>query len=260
MRQNPYMDYPLGNADLTHQDVDASGLSFLVDRIRPGELLVISFGFAIWTETPSFDFFGKTKRVESLTGRHINRVLLRDLANSWYHRGIPGLGLDVDETAESLKGLIRTIRPGRVVTIGQSMGGYAAIMFGALLNADQSIAFGPLSFLNSGEALKYNDRRWLSVMEDLERNPPGARYFDLVDLCRNAPTSGGIDVFFGTKPEPGGTTESVNLDAFHAQRLAQIPRCRLHPFPESGHLIVPYLSDAGLMDGFLIRLFFPGDS
>ena len=63
------------------------------------------------------------------------------------------------------------------------MGAYAAVMFGQLINADQIIAFGPLSFLNSEKAREINDIRWLSVMKDLEADLPSIGYFDLVELC-----------------------------------------------------------------------------
>ena len=115
----------------------------------PGEILVISFAFVSWDGKPKFDFFGRLKKLEYRYPRPVNRILLRDNRNAWYHRGVPGLGSDVDEVAASLKDFVRSIRPSRVVTIGQSMGGYASLMFGALIGADKSIAFGPLSFLNS---------------------------------------------------------------------------------------------------------------
>lgn len=248
---------PINKTPLSNDDVENTDLSYLVDRPLPHEPLVLSFGFVAWDRRPGFDFFGRLKKIESLTRKPLNKILVRDISNSWYHRDIEGLGAHVDEVSSSLETIIREIRPSRVITVGQSMGGYAAIMFGTLLNVDQIISFGPLSYLNSEEAVKYHDHRWLRVMRDLEKNRPVVCYFDLPRLCQDRGIKSQIDLFFGTKPDREDSTESVNLDAVHAQRFAMLSNCRLRPFPESGHTIVQYLSDHDLMDGLLIDLFWP---
>ncbi|NJL63968.1 MAG: hypothetical protein HC903_21710 [Methylacidiphilales bacterium] len=58
------------------------------------------------------------------------------------------------------------------------MGGYAAILFGKLLDVDQVLAFGSLSFLNSQKAIEIADTLWLTVMQNLEANPPAKCYFN----------------------------------------------------------------------------------
>jgi pimeloyl-ACP methyl ester carboxylesterase len=230
-----------GLLPLTNEQVESTDASCLVDQIFPGQPLIISFGFVSWESPPKFDFFGRLKKLDQALGIQSNRILLRDLTNSWYHRGIPGLGTHVDEVAESLKVLIRKINPSRVTFIGQSMGAYVAIMFGLLLQADAIVAFGPLSFLNTQEAALYHERRWFSVMQALEQNPPASGYYNLRELCLSAQNSTKLDIFIGTKPDGG--TESVNLDAMHAYRLNVSSQTQVHPYPESGHAVVHYLID-----------------
>src|SRR5262249_48814752 len=127
-------------AELTNAALESARwnpkIGCLIDRYYPGQPVVISFAFADWHELPAFDFFAVTKRVEESLGMPFNRLLIRDTVNAWYHRGVPGLGTHVDEVAASLRGLIGSIRPARIITIGQGMGGYAAIMFGMLLDAE----------------------------------------------------------------------------------------------------------------------------
>lgn len=235
---------------LTNAIVESSDASFLVDTIVPGAPLVISFGFVSWEKRPDFDFYGRLKKLEATTDTAINKILVRDCLNAWYHREIPGLGYHVDEVAKSLQQMITTIKPSQVITIGQSMGGYAAIMFGTLLNADTIISFGPLSFLNSKEALLYHDRRWLTVMQALEEFPPPNGYYDLPALISKTGNKPQLHVFFGTKPDEGAT-ESVNLDVFHAHRYAALPNCHIHPFPGSGHAVVQHLIDTKRINGIL---------
>lgn len=240
---------------LDNRRVKTSTEDVLVDRVVPGEILVIAFGFVSWEARPDFDFYGRLRKLEQNSGRHINKILVRDSGNAWYHRHIAGLGEHPDETAASLRALIREIRPSKVITIGQSMGAYAAVMYGLLLlEVQQVIAFGPLSFLDPQQALLYHDRRWLSVMRDLAANPPASGYYDLPTLGRaKAGALPDMHIIFGTKPDADGK-ESVNLDAMHAQRLAAIGNCTLYPYPYSGHTVVQHLIDTKRVNALLARL------
>jgi len=225
----------------------------LVDAVHPGRPLILSFSFVDWKELPIFDFFGRTKKLEAATGQRFNRILVRDPSNGWYHRGVPGLGAHVDEVAGTLRGLIQSIRPSRVITIGQSMGGYAAILFGTLIRADRIVAFGPLSHLDPVEATRTGDLRFLPVMRSLADDPPKTVYFDLADLATRLNYQGTTHLVFGTHP---GHDDGVsgNLDALHALRLARHPSVVLHPYPEADHLIIPWLVDHHQLDPLLAQL------
>ncbi|PJC97146.1 hypothetical protein GQ37_018915 [Janthinobacterium sp. BJB1] len=249
---------------LNNRLVATSGDDVLVDHIVPGAPLVIAFGFVSWTTRPAFDFFGRLKKLEQASGQHLNKILVRDSANAWYHRRIAGLGSHVDETAQALRELVRRIAPGNVTTIGQSMGAYAAVMYGLLLEVQQIVAFGPLSFLDVEQARLYHELRWLPVMESLAQDPPLSGYYDLAALCRARATQRThIHLVFGTRPDAArpdvarpdaaGAGESVNLDAMHAQRLAAFGRCTLHPYPHSGHAVVQHLIDTQRINGLLAQ-------
>lgn len=265
---------------LTNPVVDHTEACYLMDRIIPSAPLIVSFGFVSWDSPPRFDFFGRTKKLEALTQQPLNRILLRDPLNAWYQRGVPGLGDSVDEVAKQLRSLIAKANPSKVITLGQSMGGYAAILFGQLLGVDQILAFGPLSFLDSERADKLGDRRWLSVMQSLEANPPTIFYNDLVTVCQLYQGTADMRIIYGQKPDSqqslavkpetvdpaainpaaiaptaGGlktdNLASVNLDDYHAQRLGALPHCRLYPYPESEHAVVQYLIESQQIDGLL---------
>ena len=248
---------PLHAHTLDNQLVEDSTDDVLIDRIEPGKTLVIAFGFVSWSTRPAFDFYGRLKKLEELSGEHINKILLRDSGNAWYHRKIDGLGRHVDETAAQLRTLIASIAPSKVITIGQSMGGYAAIMYGLLLEVQQIIAFGPLSFLDVEQARLYHELRWLPVMQGLAENPPASGYYDLATLCRARATQATeLHIVFGTKPDQANCSESVNLDAMHAHRLAAYGNCTLHPFPHSEHAVVQHLIDTRKINALLARLIF----
>ncbi|MEG1115140.1 MAG: hypothetical protein RSE46_08935, partial [Janthinobacterium sp.] len=200
---------------LDNRLVATTGDDVLVDRIVPGAPLVIAFGFVSWTTRPAFDFYGRLRKLEQASGQHLNKILVRDSGNAWYHRRIAGLGNHVDETALALRELVRRIAPSQTTTLGQSMGAYAAVMYGLLLDAQQIVAFGPLSFLDVEQARLYHELRWLPVMESLAQDPPASGYYDLAALCRARATDATqLHLVFGTRPDTAnlgaGASESVN--------------------------------------------------
>lgn len=243
--------------ELTTAAVEAArwnpGAGCLIDRAYPDLPLVISFGFREFQNLPAFDFFKRTKKLEKLRGLKFNKILVRDVFNSWYHRGVPGLGTDLDEVTATLHTLIDAIRPCRVVTIGQSMGAYAAVMYGMLLGADRIAAFGPLSHLDPEQALRYGDLGFFSAMQELKTDPPRSRQDDLVQLGRDLDFQGNLHVIFGTHPRDDDGTSS-NFDAVHALRLAQLPNVSLHPYPEADHGIMQWLIENAKIDDLLARL------
>jgi len=64
-----------------------------------------------------------------------------------YQRGIPGLTSSIDETARWLGRLIDCHKPEIVRAFGESMGGYAALLFGQLLGVDRIYVVGPFAVL-----------------------------------------------------------------------------------------------------------------
>lgn len=248
--------------ELTNEAIEAAQLNpeagCLIDRVYPGEPLVVCFSFREVKFLRPFDFFGRTKKLEKQSGRRFNRILVRDFMNSWYHRGVPGLGDDVDEAAVNLGSIIDAISPSRIITIGQSMGGYAAILFGMLLRADRIVAFGPLSHLDAERAKEYGDRAFIPVMQDLRTDPPKRVYDDLVRLGKALNFRGELHVIFGTRTQNDDGVHG-SFDAVHALRLAQLPGTILHPYPESLHAVVQWLIDNQRIDDLLATVLTEGE-
>ncbi len=90
-----------------------------------------------------FHFLGLDRHFPDAT-----RILLRDLSDSWYNAGLPGVGGTVDEIAGRIEEEIAGAGAERVLTVGSSMGGYAAILFGCLIGAERTIALGPQTLLD----------------------------------------------------------------------------------------------------------------
>jgi hypothetical protein len=79
-----------------------------------------------------------------------------DLHGKWYNKGLQGITSSIEETVEYLRNEIKDYK--KVYFIGNSSGGYAAILFGSLLNVTAVISFVPQTIIYNQDAdKKYKD-------------------------------------------------------------------------------------------------------
>lgn len=232
-------------------------IGFFVDAPYPGAPLLISFGYVDWAAPNRFDFAGRTRKLMNARGARLNRIFVRDTANMWYHHGVQGLGQSVDETVALLANMIDDIWPSSLMTIGQSMGAWAALLFGALLNADRSLAFGPLSYFRGDWAREDRDMRFVAVMDRVNRFPPDLFFEDLPSVFQMCARLPDIRIIYGNGPsegDPGG------LDQIHADRFAQFQNVSITRYDEAPHAIVHWLIEQKRIDDVLAEWLFQPDS
>ncbi len=208
--------------------------SVILDLSVPGGAMLIAFGgFAGAMAIPPFEFFGVASEIP------VNRVFVRDLQCSWYHRGAPGLGRTIDEIAGSLRRLIEQERPSRVVTTGSCAGGYAALLFGSLIGADAVVAFAPRTYLGRGLRVRHLDYRAIREMWPLyDRSVGDRRYFDLKRVLAAGAERSNTDcrVYVST---------ASRIDMANARRLRGLPNLVMSEHDEGGHRLVRALRDRG---------------
>lgn len=78
-------------------------------------------------------------------------IFVRDALRSWYLRGVGDDGHDFASVVDTLRREVAAVRPNRVVTLGCSMGGYAALRAAIEMGADLAIAFAPQVVLEPDE-------------------------------------------------------------------------------------------------------------
>jgi hypothetical protein len=182
------------------------GAAFDVDT--DSDTMLIAFGgMPGHIGMPVFEFFTLTKDLA------IKKVYLRDLARAWYLAGIPGFGDDVPSTAEALRNTIEKIGAKRVVMAGNSSGGWAALLFGALAGADLVLAFAPQTVLLADQLHAVEDTRWDAQLRRLtKREMVDERFLDLVPVLSSP-----------DRPRPVNFVvhypSDYALDTFHAERL-----------------------------------------
>lgn len=200
-------------------------------------------GIASGMGVPPFEFF------KLIGGLPVRKVFVRDVEQAWYHRGLPGISTNLRETAEYLAGLLAECDSRRMVFVGNSMGGYAALVFGAMLNATVVHAFSPQTLLTRAARLMCLDRRWRPQIRKLHRSP--RRDTDLLDLrtlFRGGPRSTEFHVHYAGMHR---------LDSIHAQQLRAARQVTLHSYPSGCHNLIKELRASGQLRTILIQSLFP---
>jgi hypothetical protein len=101
--------------------------------------------------------------VNLLTDQAVNLLWLRDPLQHWYLGGLPEIG-DLQASAE----FVREFAQGQHVTItGSSMGGFGALLYGALIQADEVVAFAPQTNLTEAWMAGIDDQRWPVKMREV---------------------------------------------------------------------------------------------
>lgn len=200
-------------------------------------MLVAFGGIAGGISMPVFEFFRIASPLPT------KKIFVRDLSQGWYQRGVRGLGASVDEVAASLGDLIARQRVERVVAVGASAGGFAALLFGVLLEVAEVHAFSPQTFLDRENRGRHGDTRWGGQIERLHRDlGPAGPAFDLRPVLRAGTPSTRCHVHFGGDDA---------LDAAHARHLAGLANVELHEQAGGGHLTVRWLRDNGRLEPIL---------
>lgn len=213
-----------------------------MDFQSPGHPLVVAFGgINAGLGIPPFEFFNL------LNGVQLNKLFIRDYEQTWYQ-----LGVNEDfRTPNDLAAHIRELADGSpIITLGNSMGGYAAILFGVLVQARQVIAFSPQTFLDKWNRLVFFDRRWprqiSRTQNEVERNGNPKHYLDLRSFLalHDYPTE--IEVHYSS---------NHRLDRIHSERLRKSKHVSLSPHRTNTHLLTRELRDSQELQQILTNHF-----
>lgn len=176
------------------------------------DTVVVSFG-AKGGGHAHFHFF---KLLKPLPG--FSKLLVRDPSGSWYNAGLPGEGDTLEEVAAGVERELRRLDAKQVITLGSSMGGYAAILFGCMLGAERAIALAPQTLLDP--ALRHAPPAHVRLQAP-----------DLAPIIRDTPATR-IDLVAGWDD---------HLDVFNAQRVAGLPSVRVLALRNGVHAFVEHL-------------------
>jgi hypothetical protein len=174
----------------------------------------------------------------ALASVDVKSAFLRDHFAAWYHRGVVEIGPDIDSVVATLRQLQADVE--RIVMIGNSAGGYAALLFGALLGCE-AYAFSPQTFVDRDLLWDAGDHRWddeLNALLESGRFDP--RYGDLAPVL--ARSSGRFHVWYGALEE---------VDEKHVERIGGLEQVTVNRIEDCDHRVVRHLRDSGWLGSFL---------
>lgn len=194
-------------------------------------LYFIFGGIAAGIAMPPFEFYHSSKIINE------NKIFIRDLKQCWYHSGLSGISNDIPSTARFISKEIQRYNPKRVFFVGNSMGGYAAILFTALIGYGNAIAFAPQTFINPILRLKYNDNRWAKqIFNTYKCSLFKKKAWDLKPFLLKCNNNQKISIF---------VAKDHQLDYIHAQHLRHSNAVKIYDFKSGGHEIVKVLRNSG---------------
>lgn len=217
----------------------------LAADFHPGraDLLIAFGGLARRIGIPMFEFNRITSHLE-----HWNKIYLRDQHALWYHAGLRGLGNNIDEITAGLRYYRHHPATRRVVTIGNSGGGYAALLFGSLLGADEVHAFSPKTSLHPLRRLLSGEDRHLrhNFLRLFLRGQ--RKYLDLLPVLARTEARTIYHIYY---------SENHPVDRQQALYLSTLPNVCLHPYPYNDHSLIKRLKTSGELRKILDEVFRP---
>lgn len=202
-------------------------------------LLIALGGIKQGLGIPPFEF------MRSLEDMPCDRLFLRDFNQAWYHMGIDDQRNSLAAVLVSIRELIHQHSYRKVVVLGNSMGGYGALLLGHLLQANTVLAFAPQTFIGPWMRLWHGDQRWKEQLAHVHASRQATpAYFDLKRVLKSGRGATTIHVYY---------SPSDVLDAVHARRLQGLPGVELHAIADGAHEVVKVLRDSGTLHQ-LIRM------
>lgn len=182
-------------------------------------------------QCPPGKFF--TSRI--FTGIPQNVVFLNCPGNAWYLDGIPGLGSSIEEAAAGLRSVLEQlgISATRKTFWGGSMGGFGAVLYGALCDADIIVATGAeLTLLVAG-----------GNTELILKQRQGRSQFPELHLeSRVCDSKGRYFLYCG---------EFAYHDLVSAKSIMSLPMVRVGTLRDFGHALPGYLEEVYGLTEFL---------
>jgi len=213
---------------------------------NPGTEVVLAFGgLGAGYGNYRYEFLKLTRNHDC------SRIYCRDIRGIWYHAGINNEINSIPSLKKELDTIVSKLQPTKLVCLGASTGGFAALLFGHMLKANTVHAFGPQTFLSKELRTFYNNsydlQRWPKNMKELHSLDlsPASRYFDLREVLEedNGITSYHVHVCSGY--------EGDNLHAFH---IRHCPNVYFHYYDCDIHSVAGYLKKEGKLEELLEQI------
>lgn len=143
-------------------------------------------------------------------------VALRDMKRLLFLGDLPYLGSSPGESAPLLRSRIETMGASRIVVLGNSAGGFGALLYGGLMKADAIVGYAAVAQIDlPAESRRFGVKRRIEAKASTWMAAPG---------CRLRAMEPPIPILLNYGAD-------MALDARQAESLASTPGVRLRPLP-----------------------------
>jgi hypothetical protein len=205
---------------------------FYIQDFKNSDYLIIAFsGYA-----QNFEWFGTMRKYEN--DYKFSKFWLRDVAKAYWHGKLPGINFGVIPLSNFINEKIEESKSQKVMTMGLSMGGYAALLFGCLCNVDLVLSFSGQTYLPEYRRKKYK------LYEKWEHIKINENHIDLRLLFNtyNKYNKTKYKLIYG---------EFYNPDKIYAERLKNERGVELIPVNSSRHNSVSAAMTQGLVEKYI---------
>jgi pimeloyl-ACP methyl ester carboxylesterase len=209
--------------------VDGAEPEVLVKVAETDDAVMIAFGgLYMRVGIADYEFFDVTSDLP------VGLIFVRDRSRRVYQGGLEELG----STFPAMAATLRELAGGRrVVTVGNSGGGFAALVFGALIGAAEVHAFSPVTFIGRWRRALHKDHRFSADIDRVNRGPHVQRQFmDARRWMRRAVQPTQFHLYYA---------KNYDLDRLHAERVRRVRGVALHPRDGKGHNTIRDLAVSG---------------
>lgn len=183
------------------------------------------------SKVDTFDFASLTRSSD------LAAVLLKDLDNAWYTKGIEGVGVTHEEVVAYLASLRSRYK--RMLFIGDSMGAFGAMLLGARVEADKIVAISPQTTVCTRTCNILADGRFMRFFEKLSDVQDAIK--DVRTILANWPAKS-VDVYV-SRADP--------LDIENAKNIESIPNVNVQYVDRFDHWMAEELKRYGALRGII---------
>ena len=227
---------------MNREEIEKTEKGLLIDFNGHKNLLVSFGGIQQGLGMPVFEFFN------SISDIQCDKIYFRDFNQAWYQKGVDSDLNHIDKITKYLEDIINNKQYNKICFLGNSMGGYASILFGSILNIDKVVAFAPQTFINKSNRILNFDSRWRKQINKVyDYKAKRKEFFDLKKcLKRKASFKTQINIYY---------SPNHRLDKKHAERLKSETNVILHPIDEGGHSVVKTVRNNGELKSLIKSTF-----
>jgi tetratricopeptide (TPR) repeat protein len=207
-------------------DVSSRMLPIEIIDKNSTKTLIAFGGMAQGISMPPKEFF------KSLIHKNINIIFVKDFKQCWYQKGLLGKTSDIEGSIEYLKNIIPKTTQ-KLVALGASAGGYAAIRFGIALNADRIMAFSPQTLIDEETAKVFSK----SCLRDMKFDDVDLDLKKILDKCS---PKNKIEVYYAA--ENNRDKMAVDYIKDYVKEFS---------YETDSHMLASYLREKGLLEEVL---------